>query len=473
MNGESVGPAAPGTNPGGLPLDLKPGAFRVVTLEKGSGAAVAEKLKRLMEQMRPNPVYLSTPGGQQRRRQAGAGRAAAHVEGRPRGQEAGRPRRRDPGVPEAGRRRQAGPAGRSAGEKEPQAGGKEGQQPAAGDDRGVRQQDHHLVGRPGGAGDGPAAVAAGDADDGRRRRFRGDPPAQRQRRGGRQAARPGLQRAEADHGAAAARGAGRLRPALPSVRRGQQRAGPRKPAARHGSRRRRPRDQLAAGESQAGGHADHPLPARQGHRLHRQGPGRRAEDANRRAAQVRPRGRHIRPAFQHLPRPDGPEPDAFRPRRPRRVRPGHRRLAEPQRGRQRPAAGGHAQDRGGRADQQSAGQQHRIALHRDQRRGLEAGCVRQEQRQDVPDRPAQGRRSDGGGADRGRHPGPRHGAAVQRRVVHSVADERVPRLAGRLPTGRGLPARRRRLPRDARTGKKTRRAGPAPAGSRTTRAGFF
>ena len=60
-----------------------------------------------------------------------------------------------------------------------------------------------------------------------------------------------------------------------------------------------------------------------------------------------------------------------------------------------------------------------------------------------------------------------------RRVVHSVADERVPRLAGRLPTGRRLPARRRRLPRDARTGKKTRRAGPAAAGSRRTRAGFF
>ena len=61
MNGESAGPTVPGTAPGGI--NTKPGAFRVITLDKGSGAAVADKLKELMEQMRPNPVRVTTPGG--------------------------------------------------------------------------------------------------------------------------------------------------------------------------------------------------------------------------------------------------------------------------------------------------------------------------------------------------------------------------------------------------------------------------
>ena len=110
-----------------------------------------------MEQMRPNRVYLSTPGGNS---DADKPAPAAPPPMSRVGPEGRKPAARNdvsPGVPEAGRR-PAGPAGRSAGEKESQAGGKEGQQPAAGDDRGVRQQDHHLVGRPGGAGDGPAVV---------------------------------------------------------------------------------------------------------------------------------------------------------------------------------------------------------------------------------------------------------------------------------------------------------------------------
>ena len=59
MNGG--GPAAPGVGVGVGPA-LNSSNTRVITLENGSGAAVAEELKRLLQQMRSNPVKVVSPG---------------------------------------------------------------------------------------------------------------------------------------------------------------------------------------------------------------------------------------------------------------------------------------------------------------------------------------------------------------------------------------------------------------------------
>ncbi len=57
MNGR--GPAA-GT---GTAPSFDSGHTRVITLESGSGTAVADELQRLMRQMRANPIQVITPGG--------------------------------------------------------------------------------------------------------------------------------------------------------------------------------------------------------------------------------------------------------------------------------------------------------------------------------------------------------------------------------------------------------------------------
>jgi type II secretion system protein D len=58
MNGR--GPAASGT--GAAPA-FDAGHTRVITLDSGSGSAVAAELQRLLSQMRANPVHVVTPGG--------------------------------------------------------------------------------------------------------------------------------------------------------------------------------------------------------------------------------------------------------------------------------------------------------------------------------------------------------------------------------------------------------------------------
>jgi type II secretion system protein D len=57
MNG---GGAASGT---GAPPAFDAGHTRVITLESGSGSAVADELQRLLKQMRSNPIHVITPGG--------------------------------------------------------------------------------------------------------------------------------------------------------------------------------------------------------------------------------------------------------------------------------------------------------------------------------------------------------------------------------------------------------------------------
>ncbi len=59
MNGGSNS----GSGDSSVPPAYDVGHTRVITLESGSGAAVADELQRLMRQMRANPVQVITPGG--------------------------------------------------------------------------------------------------------------------------------------------------------------------------------------------------------------------------------------------------------------------------------------------------------------------------------------------------------------------------------------------------------------------------
>ncbi len=107
MNGEGSGVPGVGPAPG-----VNASTTRVITLENGSGAAVADELKRLLQQMRANPVHVISPGAGPE--ESGDKKPLPpadmpHVARRHEG--AGR--RRHSGRPEAGRL----PAGRSAGQK--------------------------------------------------------------------------------------------------------------------------------------------------------------------------------------------------------------------------------------------------------------------------------------------------------------------------------------------------------------------
>jgi len=50
--------AAPGVGPA---PSVNASTTRVITLDSGSGAAVADELKRLLQQMRANPVHVIFP----------------------------------------------------------------------------------------------------------------------------------------------------------------------------------------------------------------------------------------------------------------------------------------------------------------------------------------------------------------------------------------------------------------------------
>src|SRR5262249_29798988 len=46
------------------------GNMRIITLDNGNAAALAEALKQMLEQMRENPVNVITPGSEQNKRKA-------------------------------------------------------------------------------------------------------------------------------------------------------------------------------------------------------------------------------------------------------------------------------------------------------------------------------------------------------------------------------------------------------------------